>query len=90
MSNSTNTNNQNEVIEETAAIPQTEEVNGITEDQYNELRVIKEKSEDDYEKNLVYISSGTLVLSLTFIEKIVPLQGSTVVWFLIASWIFYH
>jgi hypothetical protein len=74
--------------EETPVNPESEDSNGITEDQYNELRVIKEKSEDDYEKNLVYISSGTLVLSLTFIEKIVPLQGSTVVWFLIDSWIF--
>lgn len=88
MSSSTKKNKENAVSEENNVNPESEEINGITEDQYNELRVIKEKSEDDYEKNLVYISSGTLVLSLTFIEKIVPLQGSTVVWFLIASWIF--
>ena len=31
------------------------------------LTKIKEKSDDDYEKNITYISSGTLILSLTFI-----------------------
>jgi hypothetical protein len=36
---------------------------------------IKDKSEDNFEKNLVYMTAGTLVLSLTFIEKIAPLQN---------------
>lgn len=35
------------------------------------LENIKQKCEDDFEKNITYISAGTLVLSLTFIEKIV-------------------
>jgi hypothetical protein len=60
----------------------------LSENQYNNLAKIKEKSEDDYEKNIVYISAGTLVLSLTFIEKIVNLKDSSVIWVLISSWCF--
>jgi hypothetical protein len=52
-----------------------------------DLLRIKEKSEDDYEKNIIYIAAGTLVLSLTFLEKIVNLSESSAVWFLIWSWI---
>lgn len=48
---------------------------------------VKEKSEDDFEKNITYISAGTLVLSLTFIEKIVTIKGSQLIWALITSWI---
>ena len=51
------------------------------------LNHIKEKSEDDYEKNITYISAGTLVLSLTFVEKIVNLGQSAGVVFLIISWV---
>lgn len=47
---------------------------------------IKEKGDDDFEKNITYISAGTLVLSLTFIEKIVELKQSSHVWSLILSW----
>lgn len=46
----------------------------------------KNKSDDDYEKNLTYISAGTLVLSLTFLEKVVKLNESQGLWFLIISW----
>jgi hypothetical protein len=48
----------------------------------------KEKSDDDYEKMVGYISAGTIVLSISFIEKIVPLQGAYCLWILIASWSF--
>lgn len=48
---------------------------------------IKEKSQDDFEKNITYLSAGTLVLSLTFIEKIVPLPNSKSIWMLTVSWI---
>lgn len=54
---------------------------------YDVLTKIKEKSDDDYEKNITYISSGTLILSLTFIEKIVALDKSTALFSLIISWI---
>lgn len=52
------------------------------------LNRIKEKSEDDFEKKITYISAGSLAISLTFIEKIVPLKDSTEIWLLICSWIF--
>jgi hypothetical protein len=42
---------------------------------------------ETFDKNLLFITSGTLVLSLAFIEKVVPLQGSACIGFLIASWI---
>lgn len=53
----------------------------------DDLLRIKEKSEDDFEKNIIYIAAGTLVLSLTFIEKIVDLGSSGGIMFLIISWI---
>lgn len=48
-------------------------------------RVI-EKSEDDFEKLITYISAGALGLSITFIEKIVDLSDSTSLVFLISGW----
>jgi hypothetical protein len=51
------------------------------------LADIKAKSDDDYEKNITYIAAGTLVLSLTFIEKIVSLNKSYAIWTLITSWV---
>jgi len=48
---------------------------------------IKEKADDDFEKNITYISAGTLVLSLTFIEKIVVISQTEFLWTLIVSWI---
>ncbi len=50
------------------------------------LAEIKGKSDDDYEKNITYIAAGTLVLSMTFIEKIVTLNKSYAIWTLIISW----
>jgi hypothetical protein len=47
----------------------------------------KIKSEDDYEKYITLISSGALGLSITFIEKIVPLNNATEKWILIVGWI---
>jgi hypothetical protein len=43
-------------------------------------------SEDDFEKNLVYLSAGSLVLSIGFIEKIVPMDNAKCIGFLIVSW----
>lgn len=60
---------------------------GFTQEQLEALAKIKEKSEDDYEKNLVYIAAGTLVLSMTFLEKIVNLSESSAVPILIGSWV---
>lgn len=47
----------------------------------------KIKSEDDYEKYITLISSGALGLTITFIEKIVPLNNATQKWILIVGWI---
>lgn len=57
-----------------------------TEKERELMTRIKEKSEDDYEKNITYISAGTLVLSLTFIEKIVALGKAGYLWLLITAW----
>jgi hypothetical protein len=58
----------------------------FTEQQIEALDKIKEKSEDDYEKNLVYIAAGTLVLSMTFLDKIIKVDDASGVVFLILSW----
>jgi len=47
---------------------------------------VKQKSYGFYERNITYIAAGTLVLSLTFIEKIVELNKSYVIWTLIVCW----
>jgi len=47
----------------------------------------KVKSEDDFEKYITLISSGALALSITFIEKIVPLNLANVKWILIVGWV---
>jgi hypothetical protein len=44
-------------------------------------------SEDDFEKNLVYLSAGSLILSIGFIEKIVPMKNAHFLGFLIVSWV---
>lgn len=59
-------------------------------DEENEYRESLEHairgSEDDFEKNLVYLSAGSLVLSIGFIEKIVPISKANCIGFLIISW----
>lgn len=45
-----------------------------------------EKSEDDFERKITYISAGSLALSITFIEKIVALDHAEKIWFLIIGW----
>jgi uncharacterized membrane protein len=52
------------------------------------LTKIKDSSEQHFEKNLVYITSGTLALSMTFIEKIVPLKNAMGIPALIFGWVF--
>lgn len=47
---------------------------------------VKEKSEDDFEKYITYISAGGLGLSLTFIEKVVPFEKSISLWTLVFAW----
>lgn len=45
-----------------------------------------ESSENDFEKNLVYLSAGALTLSIGFIEKLVPLDKATGTCLIIISW----
>jgi hypothetical protein len=52
-----------------------------------QLQAVKQKSEEMYEKSVYLISSGTLLLSITFIEKIVKLATSIILWTLITSWV---
>ncbi len=46
------------------------------------------KSEDDFEKKILYIGAGALLLSLTLLEKIIQLEYSSGIYFLIAGWVF--
>lgn len=50
------------------------------------LKKVKEKSEDDFEKNITYISAGALGVSMTFIEKIVNLPKAIQLWLLVTAW----
>lgn len=47
---------------------------------------IKQKSEDSFEKNITIVAGGTLILSLTFVEKIVSLNNAEALPCLIISW----
>ena len=44
------------------------------------------KSEEEFEKKLTYIGAGALLLSLTFIDKIISLESSYYIGFLISGW----
>lgn len=53
------------------------------------INKIKDKSEDDFEKHIIYIASGALAISFSFIERLVPLDKSISKWMLIFSWILF-
>jgi len=46
----------------------------------------KSKSEDDFEKYITLIASGALALSLTLIDKIVPIKNAIYLWILVIGW----
>lgn len=50
------------------------------------IEVAIQASENDFEKNLVYLSAGSLTLSIGFIEKIVPLNHASGTCLIIISW----
>ena len=50
------------------------------------IQDVIDKTEDNFEEKLTYLSAGTLALTLTFIEKIVPLGNSKAISFLIIGW----
>lgn len=53
---------------------------------YENIVRFKENSENDYEKNLMYITAGTLVLSITFLEKITPIEDAIYLPIIVVSW----
>jgi hypothetical protein len=54
---------------------------------YRKLILIeKSKSDDDFEKYITFIASGSLALTLTFIDKISPLKQSTGIWIIVLGW----
>ncbi len=52
----------------------------------DKIQEVISKTEDHFEGKLTYISAGALGLTLTFIEKIIPLDDSSSVSFLIIGW----
>ena len=50
------------------------------------IQDVIDKTEDHFEEKLTYISAGALVLTLTFIEKIIPLRDAFAVIFLVIGW----
>lgn len=44
------------------------------------------ESQSDFEKNLVYLSAGALVLSIGFLEKIISFDKASNKWIVIVSW----
>lgn len=60
-------------------------------DQWKEYRLSileqKSKSDDDFERYITFIASGSLGLTITFIDKISPLEESIAVWVIAIGWI---
>lgn len=49
--------------------------------------VQKSKSDDDFEKYITFIASGALGLTITFIDKISPLNESIAIWVIATGWV---
>lgn len=52
-----------------------------------EVCVNQEKSQDDFEKYINLIASGALGLTVTFIDKIVPIDQATYIWIIATGWV---
>lgn len=74
--------NKNDVVELTK-----EQLDGW-EEYRNALYIQKSKSDDLFEKAITFISSGALGLTLTFHDKIVPVENSTYVILVALGWVF--
>jgi hypothetical protein len=44
-------------------------------------------SEEWFDKSLTFISGGALLLSISFIDKLVPFKNAIVLWILIVAWL---
>jgi hypothetical protein len=47
----------------------------------------KSKSDDDFEKYITFIASGALGLTLTFLDKITPLDYAVYIWLVATGWV---
>ncbi|MDL5511969.1 hypothetical protein QSE00_09110 [Arenibacter sp. M-2] len=47
----------------------------------------KSKSDDDFEKYITFIASGALGLTITFIDKINPINESIAIWVIATGWV---
>ncbi len=52
------------------------------------ILIEKGKSDDDFEKYITFIASGSLGLTITFIDKISPLKESIYIWVIVMGWLF--
>lgn len=53
----------------------------------SELNRLKEKSEEQYDKLIIYLSSGAIVLSIGFLDNIIDIKEAQCRIFLIVSWL---
>jgi predicted tellurium resistance membrane protein TerC len=60
--------------------------NNDQSDRYNVLLTIRHYSEEQYDRLLVYLNSGALVLTIGFVQNIIKITEKTVIVLLIASW----
>jgi hypothetical protein len=58
---------------------------------WNEYRLSlleeKSKSDDHFEKYITFIASGALGLTITFIDKISPLENAIAIWVMALGWL---
>ena len=47
----------------------------------------KSKSDDDFEKYITFIASGALGLTLTFLDKITPIDYAVYIWLVATGWV---
>jgi hypothetical protein len=57
-------------------------------DHYQGLINLEVDASNRFDKGILLLSGGGLMLSLTFIEKIAPTPNSDTVWILLAAWLF--
>nr|WP_295934972.1 hypothetical protein [uncultured Dyadobacter sp.] len=67
---------------------ENDELESLRKDHSNNLLKIKEKSEDDFDKNITAIAAGTLAITLTFHQIIVKATETDAHCLLFGSWVF--
>lgn len=60
----------------------------MSSEDLNNLEKTYEQSQNDFERQLSYISAGALGITITFFDKIVPVKSEAVsIWLIITAWI---